>query len=340
MLSLAYERLNEIVKTAAPFRGTTNRYPLANRNHNLKHFFVRQEDGHDVYDIANGWSSKMVYVDKEAKASYNKKVHSYLDYDTNKTVYYVFDIEPNIVGTVKPDNCLEIFSDKDTGYAYSDRHFLSFFDQTGCVMSDSRRGGILYTSLRRKIKFPLFNGLKMSCTGHTLPVGDLQVYSKVLNRKNCAELLGTYETFFKRTEAVLKSLDYESHLNLITDVVKERVGNTENTSISRETCDSFLKEGMSIIKDAPLDAYALLAIAQIPSIKRWAEYSWTSAHRAGYWRISTEDAYATFCKTFKKYLYTQNQDVFKLKEHSPDYPMPSSTWGYMIIYNGQEVYQL
>ena len=54
MKGLSYARLERITQTEKPYRGTTDRYPVGNRRHNLKNFFVREENGVKVFDVTYG----------------------------------------------------------------------------------------------------------------------------------------------------------------------------------------------------------------------------------------------------------------------------------------------
>ena len=45
MIGLSWDRLTDITKSEKPYRGSSNRYPVGNRRHNLKCFYVEELDG-------------------------------------------------------------------------------------------------------------------------------------------------------------------------------------------------------------------------------------------------------------------------------------------------------
>ena len=65
MKGLSYARFEQITKTTLPYRGTTNRYPVGNRRHNLKNFYVREENGVKVFDVTYGTRHKSHQCTKE-----------------------------------------------------------------------------------------------------------------------------------------------------------------------------------------------------------------------------------------------------------------------------------
>lgn len=346
MILLNYERLYNLVKESAPFRGTTNRYPIASRAHNLKHFFVRREDGHDVYDIANGWHNKQTQITEEEANTINKKVFSYQD-NFGKVAYYSVEQLPNVVGTVKPDNTLEI-STPSYGMSYSEKYFLSQWDATGCITSESRRGGTLYRSLRRGVMVPIFNGLKLSCENNTMPVGDLKVYSRKVNRKRGSELIKDYDSFFKRTQAMVKSMDSESHLNMLSDIIEtyspditERM--RKGLYVTDSEVEGLFDKAFPLVKEAPLDAFSLMFIAKMPIARRNLTYMLRNvigSRGTNWWAYEPTNYLESFLTKARRELYLRNVDVFDLVEHGTAGYLPQCTWGYKIIYNGQEVEQL
>jgi hypothetical protein len=144
MQGLNYTRLNSISNSVSPYRGSVNRFPIGSRRHNTKYFLVREEDGQRVFDIVHGQRWKHITLTKTEHDNLAKqgspKLRSYQHGD-GTWEYYTYEVSPNILGVVRPDNTFEFTS---TSYGQGDRGILSTYGH-GELSTNSRMGGMIWT---------------------------------------------------------------------------------------------------------------------------------------------------------------------------------------------------
>ena len=81
MKALDWNRLTEITKNVKPYRNSTNRYPVADRRHNTKCFYVKEIDGEIVYEITYGYKylehfhTKEEYLEDKKKCKGIRRCH-------------------------------------------------------------------------------------------------------------------------------------------------------------------------------------------------------------------------------------------------------------------------
>jgi len=110
MQGLNYKRLDGIANSISPYRGSLNRFPIGDRRHNTKYFLVEEEDKERVFNIVHGQRWTHVSLTKEEYEEHEKqgspRLNKYQDGDGSWT-YYKYEVSPNILGIVRPDNTFE-----------------------------------------------------------------------------------------------------------------------------------------------------------------------------------------------------------------------------------------
>ena len=107
MNHMNYKTLLDIMKKQAPFRGTTNRFPLTKRSQSHKYFLhERDEKGEEVFRIIYGKRYETAPVTKEeydANPNEYNKGQSLNDDGTITNTYYKHYMIPDEVGIVRTE---------------------------------------------------------------------------------------------------------------------------------------------------------------------------------------------------------------------------------------------
>jgi len=139
MISLNYARLKRITLKDKPYRGSTNRFPIASRRENKKYFLAEQENGETIFRIIYGYEyEQKVVTFEEAKALEKEGKNVFLHSNTND--YTIWVSKPYEMGVVRSDNTFE-FTAKY--YNQGARTCLSNMG-VGYFFNDSRRGGMVF----------------------------------------------------------------------------------------------------------------------------------------------------------------------------------------------------
>jgi hypothetical protein len=194
MQGLNYVRLNSISNSVSPYRGSVNRFPIASRRHNTKYFLVREEDGQRVFDIVHGQRWKHITLTKAEHDNLAKqgstKLRSYQHGD-GTWEYYTYEVSPNILGVVRPDNTFEFTG---TSYGQGDRGILSTYGH-GELCTNSRMGGMIWTGRLHgngtRGAFPIYQGMRVHCESMQ-PTKPITVVGRKVDRKVGKDLLASY----------------------------------------------------------------------------------------------------------------------------------------------------
>ena len=327
MRGFDYKRLEQITKVEKPFRGTTNRFPIASRSHNLKNFYVREEDGVKVFDVTCGTRWHTVELTKEeydaALARGEKNVHD-VTRAANEIAYVRYEHPIHILGTSRPDGWFEFNAEGNYPYGQGEKKFLS--DYTGGWFSnDSRRGGMVWTTRHRigdlRI-MPIFKGLKVSTDGEMTPEFEYVVIGKKVDRKMGKEVLAGYERFYKVSETMCKAIDRDAFLRTAKEVIEEHKGEHDDFAYAEALRD-----------EAPLDAMILYAVAlDVGMIQQQIMHpNWGTTQPI--------EVFDNLKRHLTKRIYKAHPEVFSEIRYSMNEVYPPSIWGYDIEVNGNIVQQ-
>lgn len=342
MIGLNYERLTRTMNVTPPYRGSKNRFPLMTRRQNNKYFLVRDEDGKPVFDIVYGkrWTTHTCDKDTyDQKIAEGARAHGYPVYDnkgnpTGAFEYYWYEVQPNILGTVRSDNTFEFNANV---YHQGERGFLSQFSH-GWFTTDSRRGGMVYKEGWNNVSriVPIWKGMRIDVSA-MIPTESYKTVVHHVDRKKGKQLLSGYERFFKVSEVMLKSLTMEMIVQTAREVVGEVFNDTEAHSRWHKS-DEYLAAAKERMESAPLDAFVLYALGY--DIGRFAYMMRWKVTNFNYESESVEVLFASTKRKLSKELYKVNRDVFKEVEYEGGKPYPACDWGVKIIVDGKEMVQL
>lgn len=342
MIGLSYKRLTTATNSVPHYRGNKDRFPLASRRENTKYFLVRDEDGQRVFDIVYGQRFHSFDLTKEEyetlEAQGHKHIHKYQKYDgkgkhvPDEFDYRRYERNPNIVGTVRPDNTFEF---NQRNYHQGERRFLSQFSR-GWFTTDSRRGGLVYTEGGRSGTFhPIYQGMKVD-TETMKPSVPYEIVAHHVDRKKSKALVAKYEHFYKVSEVMLKNMT----MNMVMDTAKEVVDGIwkedGGTQMYRSD-ETYFAEAEKLIDVAPLDAFVLYCVAL--NVGRVAyQMRWTNT--TGLNETSAYDElFVTLKRRLNKEIYKAHRDIFKEVQHESGKRYPSCDWGVKVIVSGKEMEQ-
>jgi hypothetical protein len=344
MMTFEYKKLDQILNSVPPYRGTPNRFPLEGRRDLARYFLAQPEDGGTVFDVCYGYRWSRVEISKE---EYNIKARKNAgDVSRLGDKYYVHVKDYNVIGRVRPDNTIQITADY---MGQGTRKFLSE-NFRGWVSSDSRRGGVIH-SMRKSwpdpFLYPLCKGMHIDA-GTSLPVGDMRIYTKTIRRKAAKEYLGQWETFFKASYTMTAALSEGSIITstgwreLVKDVNEQYVipnlQNRNNYWFEFPQLSQKLKAiAKGIMNESPLDALTIFQFAYDTGRMRMIANDEKKYY--GWKHVSPMTQYDLTMRRLKKDLYKDNPEVFNIKEYRPQDRYPATDWGVTVTIDGQEVEQ-
>lgn len=356
MPSLSYAALKHITNVTSPYRGSTNRYPLGDRKRSHKYFLADFIDGEQVFRIIYGkrWISTMIKEeDVEKYKALGKTVESY-DGPFGK-MYKYYDSEPNEMGIVRPDNTFE-FSAEYLGMGNS--KFLNDM-MRGYLARSSRHGGVVYTtrysSQQNDYAFhPVFKGLRINLeSGAVHESSKYRVIGKRVSRKASKDMLKRYETMFKSSEVMAKTMEAKDFVEVAYEVYKDASGidlltaKTGYPYVNRDFNELSYEKAESMVESAPFDAMILYGIHLyvdslyphriMHSIRRLRE----GGNLYGYMGMSGDPAsiIATVKSKLTKHLYKKYPGILIDVEREAGKFYTGSEWGFTILVNDQEMTQ-
>lgn len=317
MRGLSYARLEQITKTTLPYRGTTNRYPVGNRRHNLKNFFVREENGVKVFDVTYGTRHKSHQCTKEEyeamEAAGNNNIYK-CDYG-DRIEYIRYEVVPFRIGTAYPEEYFQF--NGESYYGQGDRAFLSDCSN-GWFCNDSRRGGMVWTFGSRADYrcIPIFKGMRVSTKDNFEVLDDYVVVGKKVNRKVGKDLLAGYETFYKTAETMCRAMPRELFLETAKEIIEENK-------------DRYFEAAEARRDQAPLDAMILYALA-LDVGKIDAQIS-----HPNWYQAEPHDIFCNLKRKMNNGLYREHPEVFTPVRYGKGEAYPPSIWGYEVEVNGE-----
>lgn len=338
MLGLSWNKLTDIIKTVKPYRGTTNRYPLANRAHNTKNFYVEKIDGEQVCRITYGTGYKEIFITKEVYDTDPVKYHDRSAWvlDPDKT-YCRYEPYPHELGVLRSDNTFEFTANH---YGQGDNLLLSSYSE-GCFRRSSRHGGMIYSQTyysNNKVFHPIFKGLRVYCdTMRPHKDSVYKVIGKKVNRKKSNAFLKHYEDFYKINEVMLKTIPYNNYIEIAREIVKTMDFKNDQWRLRDENLQQMLDFAHSNMKDAPLDAGIAFALAyDIKSI-----YQRTHLDKL-YWansELNPETIFTVLKRKLNHEFFLSNPSVMTLVEHKMGERYPANHWGVDIYVDNKRVEQ-
>ena len=337
MHALNYTRLNSISNSVPPYRGSTNRFPIGNRRQNSKYFLVGEDNGERVFNIVHGQHWRSVMLTKQEHDELAKqgspRLHSYQDSDGTWS-YYKYDVSPNILGVVRPDNTFEFTGGR---YGQGDRGVLTSYSH-GWLCTESRRGGMIWVGRLNgngeRGMFPIYKGLRVHCETMR-PTKPITVLGRKVDRKIGKTLLTKYQDFYNITEVMTKAMDYEAFVKTTAEVVEEHANGEQYH------WRTFKDKADALIDTAPLDAAILYIMGWDIGSMRWnlrrfmdTSYSRYSAHED-----TPHDMFLNLKRRLNKEIYKANDGVFKKVEYINEALYPPSEWSYTVMVDGVEVEQ-
>lgn len=343
MLGLSWNRLTDITKNEKPYRGTHNRYPVANRRHNTKCFYVEELNGEPVYRVTYGHSHVSFDATEEEYKANPDKIRKRVDNDGTAT-YTRYEVQPCTLGIVRSDNTFQ-FTGSRYSYGQGSNQIMTSWSK-GVFYQSSRHGGMVYREGYRwdggiTVFHPIFEGMRLhidTMKPHESSV--YQVVGKKVNRKLGNEFLKRYESFYSVNEAMLKTMEEKGFMETAVDVVKPHI-NEDNLSwwMSAEQKKSLQKFAEENIDVAPLDAgIAFMCVYDIHNLFRRVR---SAMKNERYWGSDIEPAnyFMNLKRKLNKELYRSHPEVMTLIEHDMGCLYPASDWGVDIYVNGKEVQQ-
>jgi len=338
MQGLNYKRLDGISNSVSPYRGSLNRFPIGDRRHNHKYFFVRDDDGQRVFDIVHGQNWKHITLTEaehdECAKQGMPRLNKYQDHNTKKWEYYRYEVSPNILGVVRPDNTFEFTGES---YGQGDRGIMSSWSY-GWFSTESRRGGMIWSSKTNGgIRIiPIYQGMRIDC--ETIqPTKPITVVGRKVDRKVGKNLLAGYESFYMTTEVMTKAMDYEVFVKTMLEVVSEHVPDND-FYLDHKVYTSIADK---LIDTAPLDSAMLYIFAWDIGNMRWnlRRFSDTNFSRYSAHEDTPHTMFLNLKRRLNKEVYKANKKVFKKVEYVNGEMYPPSEWGYTVMVDGVEVKQ-
>jgi hypothetical protein len=336
MKAIAYERLDNIRKRTAPYRGTTNRFPIGDRRDSRKYFLVNDENGEQVFDIVYGadWVRKEATEDEYLQYEFTGVGHfrKFTDPLSDETTYSKFVKAPNIVGRVRPDNSFEFTTEH---LHQGERGVISNWC-TGWFVNDSRRGGVMYRDSRVGHAIPIFQGLRVDCTTMK-PVTEYQVVGRKVNRKAGKELLSGYEHFYKVSEVMFKAMEWNTFIDLAVELCNEVA--PELDIYERAKADALREEAVKRKDEVPIDAAIMFIVAEDIGRMQWNVRSKMMNRTTNFTHDDStpEELFYRLKRMLNKKLYKQHDNVFKEVPYEMSLPFPPSEWGVTVTVDGKEV---
>ena len=321
MIELSYARLKKISLTNKPYRGSTNRFPIAGRRQNKKYFLAEQENGEAMFKIIYGWVYAKEPVAPEDAAELRTAGKSIsIDPDTGQN--YLWIQKPFEVGVVRSDNSFEFTA---SGYHQGANRFLSDVSY-GYFSNDSRRGGMVFNSSRNGF-YPIHHGMRVDIASMK-PTKPITIIGKTVDRKASKKLMAEHQDFFKVAETMCKAMTLGSWLDTAKDIYLEHDIETTSESVT-------LKLAEAMKSSAPIDAVVLYALGMNIDGFKWKIKNPSSWHH----HKEAVDMFNTMKTKLCKQIYKENASTFKTVTYEMGKAYPPSAWGYTLMVDGVEVEQ-
>lgn len=328
MKYLNYKRLLSVAHSDTPYRGSKNRFPIANRRESRKYFLVGTENDEPVMSI--------VYGDRYCKRNITKEQYDeYIaqgkaaGHSSATGEYYTWDKEPNVMGLVRSDNSFQFHGKY---YNQGEYMFLSNCAQ-GYFSTDSRRGGMIYKV--NEAMYPIYHRMKVDCETMRPLDADIVITGRTVNRKEGKDLLERYDDFYKICEVMCKNMDSNSFCDTAKSIYDEyKPSLNDGSDFKVIDFELAFRMSDSLLHQAPFDALILYGLAFNVGSMRWQV-----THPRTFADTNPTEIFESIKRKLNHYLYMQNKNVFNLRQYRMGENLPASRWGYTITVGGVEVEQ-
>jgi hypothetical protein len=323
---ISYDSLTKIVCSQKPYRGRGNDYPThgkAYRRHSHKFFKPDEIDNEVVYRVNYGKTWNKIPC-TESEALMLEKLGRQVVRDSKDSYYY--EVVPNELGIVYPDNTFEFTSTTNLGQGA--RYYIGThcFDTSG-VAANCCLGGVTLD-----YKYPLFKGLRINL-GNISPAEGQQIelFKRVVNRSAAKELFAPYKEMLSVSKAMFSQMDDKVFAASLRDVLNDHKivwqwndeeGWNRKFTHGRDVvmiADKLREEG-NYFDSAMLYGYGY----DINGI------TWRVRHNGG--NYIRKDMFMNMDKFLRKTIY-QHKKPFDLKpvEYGSG---ATSAWGFVLKHNG------
>jgi hypothetical protein len=339
---LKYERLKRITETQKPWRGTIDKYPFSDRNHNYKYFYPREVNGEIEYHVGyyHKWEMQSMTTEEfnTKKSSMDskelKKWREQEKWNTDArtyepTGYYEKDVKnPKVDLIIRSDNTVEIVTDN---FHQGMRMIFSAYSYSnGVFQSSVNHGGIVYG--RRDngvdIRIPIFKHMRFNMD--TMAIHESSKYLatyKTVDRKKSKEAMGIYQDKLNGAFAFISCMDKESFLSDMSSVLQDLFPkDSEHYYWGKEKQDNAISLADNIFFKKPVEAI----------------YAYMKAFRVSYY-LGNQSSPSAWLKGFKK-KFAKHINV-KHDTFTKDYlthleNFKSSPWNIDITIDGKMVERL
>lgn len=341
--NLRYEHLKRITETQKPWRGTTDKYPFSDRNHNYKYFYPKEVNGEIEYHVGyyHKWETESATTEEynAKKDSMDKKElkkwREKSEWDNVNKTYkpsgeYVRDYKNAKVDLiVRSDNTVEIVTDN---FHQGMRMIFSAWNYAnGCFQSSVNHGGIIYTWTELGVTktIPIFKGMRFNMdTREIHPSAQYFATYRTVDRKLSKEAMNLYQDKLNGAYAFINCMD--------TEIFKEDIDNV-TTELLPENGKSNYYWGAQAQAQAEKVADEIFFEKPVEAI-----YLYIKAFHVGYYLSSMahpSDYIKVFKKKFAKYIQEKHQTFSKeYLTHLENFK--SSQWNIDITINGKMVERL
>ena len=180
---------------------------------------------------------------------------------------------------------------------------------------------------------PIWKGMRVHCET-MLPTTPYEIFIYHVDRKKSKDVVAKYAHFFKVSEVMLKNLNVKTFFEVVKDVVQQTFDKdiTKTYNINKK---QYIEAAEKLIDDAPLDAFALYALAyEVGRIHYRVRWEMVNGESSAY-----DDFYVQLKRTMSKEIYRNNLDVFKQVKCESGRRIPATDWGVMVYVDGKQVEQ-
>ena len=270
--NLRYEHLKRITETQKPYRGTTDKYPFADRNHHYKYFYPKEVNGEIEYHVgyyhkwesetmtAEEFNAKKGSMDSKEFKKWREKEKWNTDARTYEpTGYYEKDVKnPKVDLIIRSDNTVEIVTNV---FHQGMRMIFSAWNYAnGVFQSSVAHGGIVYgrRDSRGDIRIPIFKHIRFNMD--TMAIHESSKYIATYNtvdRKKSKEAMNIYQDKLNGAFAFITCMDRESFNQDKEEVTNELFANIETRNHyywGKEQRDNAVAIAEKIFFEKPVEA--------------------------------------------------------------------------------------
>jgi hypothetical protein len=332
MIGLSYARLMQTTKEHKPYRGTTNKFPYAERKNSYKHFLVEEEKGETVFKVVYGdrWEQVLVSTPEEEAAA-KAAGHDVVSYHHSPEHRFYHLKTPNVLGVVRPDDTFQFLTDGYIGQGIAT--VLSRLSQ-GYFYRDSSRGGLVYQRGYSRYSgvpadfFPIFHGLRIKTDMTEVHESSkFDVIRHRVRRKPAKDAMAHYADMFNVAKAMFTCMDSKDIFAMARDVLDQHFGDGGSKNMPYHKAND-IEELISssnnlrdLVKTSPIDAMILFALTC-----RNGEISVWNVSSGGSRSINVNNLIANVKKGVTKRVYESTEGVLEEVVHEAGKLYPSSDW--------------